>query len=41
MPGAIEIRLSSLNERLVVRNKKSLAFPDIFTVQHASVLIAD
>src|SRR6266851_7984128 len=41
MPAAIEIRLSGLDERQVVRNGKSLAFPDIFTMQHASVLIAD
>src|ERR1700680_630062 len=41
MPGAIEIHLPGLDKWQVVRNGKSLALPNIVTVQHASVLTAD
>src|ERR1700681_3878540 len=41
MPGAIEIHLPGLDKWKVVRNGKSLALPNIVTVQHASVLTAD
>jgi hypothetical protein len=37
VPGTIEIHLPGLNEGPVVRSGKSLALPDVLTVQHAGV----